>query len=530
VPHQVPQQINLFPPCETVDKNTNINNFPMNTKLQKYFFSLALTPALVLAPASVLSQTSTKTPEVTIGQSTPSKPPAEKRSISRSTVKLPPEPVPLEYLEKKPLTITLGSIELVPVKGKITRVALGSAAVVSTTAVDSNLLLIAEQVGITTLMIWADRVVYSYAVQVVPKDLQAVRSMVDGLTAGIPGISVQQYGSELVVSGTAHKAMLSRLISSLKDLPGVKLNVTEDTGSPYTRSVLFRLHFIEVKKSLIEKIGIEWAKDAQGPVFGAQTIGSDTGIFRDLARQTTEGDGQLSNNPSFLARGSTRGGVFLGLATTIASRINLGISSGDIRVLASPELTAKSGGSAKLQVGGEVPIPIATGLGAVNVVFKPYGVLFSIEPQIDANDVITAKVSTELSQIDPSVTVGGIPGFLNRTTSTEVSLKPGEMVALSGLVLSEMSNAVDRVPGISNVPVFGRLFKSEDFRDRKTELIVLLEPEIISAGDGLAQQLKARGLSNIKDFENTVKEKDKKPETTPKDTKALKDNYYTDPN
>ena len=488
----------------------------MNKKLQKYVFPLALIPGILLVPSSALSQTSLRAPDVTAGETTPSKAPAEKRSTSRSVPKVQPEPAPLEYLEKKPLTITLGSIELVPVKGKITRVALGSAAVVSSTAVDSHLLLIAEQVGTTTLMIWADRVVYSYAVQVVPKDLLAVRSMVDGLTAGIPGISVQQYGSELVVSGTAHKAMLSRLNSSLKDLPGVKLNVTEDTGSPYTRSVLFRLHFIEVKKSLIEKIGIDWAKDAQGPVFGAQGIASDTGIYRDFARQTGEGDGVLSNTPPFLARGSTRGGVFLGLATTIASRINLGISSGDVRVLASPELTAKSGGSAKLQVGGEVPIPISGGLGAVNVVFKPYGVLFSIEPQIDANDVITAKVSTELSQIDPSVTVGGIPGFLNRTTSTEVSLKPGEMVALSGLVLSEMSNAVDRVPGLSNVPVFGRLFKSDDFRDRKTELIVLLEPEIISAGDGLAQQLKARGLANVKDFENSVKEKDKKPQPVEK--------------
>lgn len=482
----------------------------MNKKLQQYVFPLALIPGILLAPSSALSQTSPRALDVTTGQNTLSKAPAEKRSASRSVLKLAPEPVPLEYLEKKPLTITLGSIELVPVKGKITRVALGSAAVVSSTAVDSHLLLIAEQVGTTSLMIWTDRIVHSYAVQVVPKDLIAVRSMVDGLTAGVPGVSVQQYGSELVVSGTAHKAVLNRLNSALKDLPGVKLNVTEDTGSPYTRSVLFRLHFIEVKKSLIEKIGIDWAKDAQGPVFGAQGIASDTGIYRDFARQTGEGDGVLSNTPPFLARGSTRGGVFLGLATTIASRINLGISSGDVRVLASPELTAKSGGSAKLQVGGEVPIPISGGLGAVNVVFKPYGVLFSIEPQIDANDVITAKVSTELSQIDPSVTVGGIPGFLNRTTSTEVSLKPGEMVALSGLVLSEMSNAVDRVPGLSNVPVFGRLFKSDDFRDRKTELIVLLEPEIISAGDGLAQQLKARGLANVKDFENSVKEKDKK--------------------
>ncbi len=138
--------------------------------------------------------------------------------------------------------------------------------------------------------------------------------------------------------------------------------------------------------------------------------------------------------------------------------------------------------------------------------------MFSIEPEIGADDVITAKISTELSQIDPAVTVGGFPGFLTRTTSTDVSLKAGEVVALSGLVNSEMSNAIDRVPGISAVPVLGRLFRSDDFRNNKTELFVLLEPQIITAGDGLASQLRDRGLTTKKEFEDKVLELQPKPE------------------
>lgn len=428
-------------------------------------------------------------------------------------------PVPLQYLDSKLLTLPVGAIHLLPVKGKVVRVALGSGSVISTTAVDDRLLLIAEQPGITSLMVWTDQVVHSLRVEVVPKDLDDVRTKIEAFTAGLPGVTVTRLGSEFVVSGTAHREAVARLNATLKGVPGVTLNLAEDSGPPFARSVLFRLHFIEVKKSLIEKIGIDWAKDAQGPVFGATGVLKDTGIYEG-SRQAKEGDNLLSNSPEFVSRGTRQGGVFFGLATTIASRINLGISDGDIRVLASPELTAKSGGTAKLQVGGEVPIPVAAGLGAVNVVFKPYGVLFAIEPRIDANDVITAKVSTELSQIDPSVTVGGIPGFLSRTTSTEVSLKPGEMVALSGLLMSEMSNAVDRVPGLGTVPVLGRLFKSEDFRDRKTELVVLLEPEIISAGDGLAQQLRARGQSNIKEFDDKVKERNRKPAALPAESRT----------
>lgn len=438
-------------------------------------------------------------------------------SANRVRSKLAPGAVaaaPLQYLDSKPLTLAVGAIHLLPVKGKVVRVALGSGSVISTTAVDDRLLLIAEQPGVTSLMVWTDQVVHSLRVEVVPKDLDDMRTKIEAFTAGLPGVTVTRLGSEFVISGTTHREAVARLNATLKGLPGVTLNLSEDSGPPFARSVLFRLHFIEVKKSLIEKIGIDWAKDAQGPIFGATGVVKDTGIYEG-SRQAKEGDNLLSNSPEFVSRGTRQGGIFFGLATTIASRINLGISDGDIRVLASPELTAKSGGAAKLQVGGEVPIPVAAGLGAVNVVFKPYGVLFAIEPRIDANNVITAKVSTELSQIDPSVTVGGIPGFLSRTTSTEISVKPGEMVALSGLLMSEMSNAVDRVPGLGTVPVLGRLFKSEDFRDRKSELVVLLEPEIISAGDGLAQQLRARGQSNIKEFDDKVKERNRKPEPFP---------------
>lgn len=410
-----------------------------------------------------------------------------------------------QYLEAKTLTVVAGIIKLLPMQGKVWRVALGNGNVLSTTTVDGNLLLIAEQVGSTSLLVWTDNVVHSYLVHVVPVDPAQVRAKVDALMAGMPGVSMRQVGTDLVLSGSAHKEGLMQLTTALKDTPGVVFNVKEDKGSPYTRSVLFRLHFIEVKRSLLEKIGVDWAKEATGPTFGAMGVAKNTGVYADIP-PLKGADNLLAPVPPFVTSAGSRGGLFLGLATTITSRLNLGIADGDARVLASPELTAKSGGQARLQVGGEVPIPLSGAFGATTVEFKPYGIIFSIEPHIDANDIITAKVSTELSQIDPAVSVAGIPGFVTRNTATEVSLKQGEIVALSGLVNSEMSTAIDRVPGLSRIPIFGRLFRSDDFRNSKSELIVLLEPEIITAGDGLSQQLLRRGLDHKREFENKVKE------------------------
>lgn len=432
----------------------------------------------------------------------------------------------LVYHQTKPLTMTAGDITMLPIGAKIVRLALGSGNILSTTTVDNNLLVIAEQVGTTTMLVWTKKAVHSYRVQVVPKDLAEVRAKVDLLTRGMKGVKVEQLGSEIVLSGMAHRDALARLSAGLRNTPGVLLNVTEDQGSAFTRSVLFRLHFVEVKRSLLETIGINWAKGANGPVAGYMGVASDKGVYEN-PRQANYDENLLADVPPFITRNGAKGGHFLGLATTLTSRLNLGVSNGDARVLASPELTAKSGGKARLQVGGEVPIPLAGAFGSTSVEFKPYGVILSIEPQIDAEGVITARITTELSQIDPAVTVAGIPGFLTRSTGTEVSIREGEMVALSGLVNAEMANAIDRVPGISRIPILGRLFRSDDFRNSKTELVVLLEPEIIAPGDGLARALRERGEANKKEFEDKVIEVQKK-DTLPAApaTQDNPDTYY----
>lgn len=416
----------------------------------------------------------------------------------------------LQYHPVQQLTITAGEIKMLPIRGKVVRLAMGSGDILSTTTVDSNLLLIAEEAGSTSLLVWTANDVFSYRVTVVPKDLTDLRSKVELLTRGMNGVKLEQVGSELVLSGVAHRESLAQLAGALRNTPGLVFNVREDQGSAYTRSVLFRLHFVEVKKSFLEQIGVNWAKTAAGPTFGAIGRAKDTGIYSS-AGQLGQGNNLLDPEPPFAAFGNEKGGLFFGLATTITSRLNLGISNGDVRVLSSPELTAKSGGKAQLRVGGEVPIPLAGPLGSTTVEFKPYGVIMNIEPQIDVNDVVTAKISTELSQIDPAVTVAGIPGFLTRTTATEVSLKGGEMVALSGLVNREMSDAIDRVPALSRIPILGRLFRSDDFRNNKTELIVLLEPEIIQPGDGMAQRLRQRGQDAIQEIDEKTQKREPRP-------------------
>lgn len=414
---------------------------------------------------------------------------------SQAVIDNAPAPVAMESV-----SMALGEIRMLPVKGKVRRIAVGNGAFVSATTVDSSLMLIGEQVGTTMLMAWTDRNLYTWQVRVVPSDFVATRRVVENILKGAGGVTVQEIDSKLVISGVAHRGIVENLATAVKDVPGVVLNVRTDEGSPLVRSVLFRLHFVEVNKALLEKLGVEWNKSAMGPAFAVQGAPITEGIYKPLP-PAKEGDNLLDPEPPFVRRNNRASGIFFGIATSIASRLHLSGSDGDARILASPELTAKSGGKARLQVGGEIPIPMAGAFGTQTVEFKPYGIIFSIEPVIDGNDVITARLATELSQIDPAVSVAGIPGFITRSTSTEISVKPGEMIALSGLINSELSSAIEKIPGLGNVPILGRLFRSDEFRNRKTDLVVLLEPEIITAGDGMANRLRERGKDNVREFE-----------------------------
>lgn len=414
-----------------------------------------------------------------------------------------PAPVAITYSAPQTLIMAMGEVKLLPMRAKVRRVALGSGSVISATTVDQNLLLIGEQVGDTSLLVWTGREVQTYKVQVVPRELAAVRAKLEALVGSEKGITITQVGPELVLSGVAHKMVLDKLATALGDTPGVVNNIKEDQGLAYTRSVLFRLHFVEINRSLLENIGIDWDNDAMGPTIGLRGVVTNTGVFRNIPANGSS-DNLLDPNPGFITRNGTTKGLFFGLASTIGSRLRLAIADGDARVLATPELTARSGGKARLLVGGEVPIPLAGAFGSTTVEFKPYGLQFSVEPHIDANDIISANLSTELSQIDPSVSVGGIPGFITRNTSSQISVKPGEVVALSGLVNAELANSIDRVPALSKIPLFGRLFRSDDFRNRKTELVVFVESEIVNAGDGMAAALRARGEQGKREFEEKV--------------------------
>ena len=153
--------------------------------------------------------------------------------------------------------------------------------------------------------------------------------------------------------------------------------------------------------------------------------------------------------------------------------------SGGGRVLASPNLLCRSGKDAEFVAGGEFPIKIIN-FKMQDVIWKKYGILLKVSPEADYSGRMSISLLTEVSSIDSSRTVDGVPGlFTNRVQSHFDLVKP-RTIALSGLIKNEESHSTEGFPSLGNIPILGPLFSSKEFRDNKTELIIFVRPEIVN--------------------------------------------------
>ena len=369
-----------------------------------------------------------------------------------------------------PIELYVGQVHLIRA-GELKRVAVGNGKVIQATALDGGqVLVIPEAAGQSTLHLWGkDGTETSFAISVVPADanrlLDEIRAMLgesSRVRARIVGDKVVLEGSELSEEEAARMTEIARRYPQV-------VNLISRVG--LERMIEMDVRMLEIRRDLLEDIGVRWNGSMQGPSFG---------ILGDLQRSRAFQSGGAAAEAGLEAR--TRVAPFatvLGLASSITSVINLLVQNGDAVVLAEPRLSCRSGGSARFIAGGELPVPFASGLGTVSVGFKEYGVKFDVSPVASESGVIAAKIATEISAINFEIQVQDVPGLLKRRAETEVNLRENETLVIAGLLTEESSKAIDRVPGLGEIPILGKLFRSREFRDRKTDLVVFITPRFV---------------------------------------------------
>lgn len=376
------------------------------------------------------------------------------------------------------LNLYAGEAAVRRVPGSLRRVAVGNGDVISAFSVGrGEVVLIGMSPGDTNVHLWMnDGSQRNISVTVSGIKGDSLASTVRQLLGDAPGIDVKPVGSNIVVTGAELDAGTSGRLAILQKVYPQILNFTGTDPVSMQPMVLMDVQIVEFNKDSVEELGIQWDSVISGPSGGMIR----DYITNDYFRVLPQGEGTFQDIKDTLPNKLPGIEGYLGIATTISSRINLLMNRGKAWVLASPKLSAKSGTSASFLVGGEVPIVIPSILGQSQVEYKEYGIRLNITPTVNARNQVSTSIMAEVSRIDPSVTVQGVPGFLTRRTETEVNVNVGDTIVLSGMIDRSAAKTVDKFPILGDIPILGKLFRSDGFRGGRTELVMFVTPRLIS--------------------------------------------------
>jgi pilus assembly protein CpaC len=149
-------------------------------------------------------------------------------------------------------------------------------------------------------------------------------------------------------------------------------------------------------------------------------------------------------------------------------------------ILAQPRLVMKNGRSGGFLAGGEFPV-VQTLSDSFSVEFKPFGVRLDFVPTLNWSDRIDLRVFPEVSEIDQTVSVQGVPGLRVRRTVNRVEMGDGESLVIGGLLDRRILKDLTKFPLLGDVPILGALFRSTRFRNQETELVFVITPRIVKA-------------------------------------------------
>ncbi|MEA2948907.1 MAG: pilus assembly protein CpaC [Alphaproteobacteria bacterium] len=314
----------------------------------------------------------------------------------------------------------------------------------------------------------------------VTRDLNGLRA---ALKQALPGLDIhaEGIGEGVVLTGNVSSPIeaqqafdiASRLVEDGKKVVnGIAVHGRDQ--------VMLKVTVAEVQRGVIKQLGI----DLNG------SVGVGTAVLG------------VNNTPPFPVNGqplfdSRIQGSWKGVSATVRAMERAGV----IRTLAEPNLTAISGENATFVAGGEVPIPAGYTCSAPTAIaslaacqysiqWKKFGVSLNFAPVVLAEGRISLKVMTEVSEISTEnqltlVQSDGstltVPSIKTRRAETTVELPSGGSLAMAGMISEQTKQQINGIPGLMQLPVLGALFKSRDYINNQTELMVIVTPYAVQA-------------------------------------------------
>lgn len=370
------------------------------------------------------------------------------------------------------------------------RLAVGNGKVLSAAVLDDKeILLIANKLGISSLHIWTKNGKNRrIKVTVVPNETERVSREIAAFLTSIPNAKASVVGDKVVVEGdNMTDANLEKVEILAKQYPQI-INFTNQVG--WEKMIAMDVRVVEFPTKYLREVGIKWGATGGGAVGALMSLGRRGDQAGIQINQVSRPDAQAPIT-------GIGGGAFpIPSSLNIVSVLNAGFNAqlnlmeqdGTATILARPTLSTRSGTKAEFLAGGEIPYAVSN-INGTTILFKQYGIKLEVEPRVDPNGIIRAKILSEVSEIDTaqSGTLGG-PALLTRKTQSEFNVQQGETIVLSGLLKKNKSTTIDKLPFLGDIPVLGALFRSKRFQNDETELVVFVTPVATDKHTG-AQQI-----------------------------------------
>lgn len=315
----------------------------------------------------------------------------------------------------------------------------------------------------------------------VTRDLNGVRA---ALKQAFPqtDIRIEGVGDGVMLSGSVSNPMEAQQAQDIAvRLTGSAEKVVNNIAVRGRDQVMLKVTVAEVQRDIIKQLGIDLS--------ATMNYGTAVVNFNNTNPFTAYGRPLVSGNSLVGSFGSTNG------VPAVTATMRAMESAGVVRTLAEPNLTAISGESATFVAGGEFPLPKGYTCDPISracttqIDFKKFGITLNFTPVVLAEGRISLRVLTEVSELSPdnSITLDQagstltIPSVKTRRAETTLEIPSGGSMAMAGLIQEQTKQSINGLPGLSQLPVLGTLFRSRDYVNRNTELMVLVTPYIVRA-------------------------------------------------
>jgi pilus assembly protein CpaC len=379
----------------------------------------------------------------------------------------------------KDLAVTVGKSLIVDSPVNIQRVSVANGDLAEAVAITPKEVLVnGKAPGETSLIIWqqgGNRLFYDLTVRQSTSKIDAVRQEIQH---ELPGqeISVNWENDTAFISGRVKDLTSADRVVAIASTLGKVVNLLHVTVPPVEAQILLKVRFANVDRSASLELGANLYSTG-----ATNTIGSTgTGQF---AKSQVGTDGKSA---TFTLSDALNVFLFrpdLNLGATIRALQSRSL----LEILAEPNVLAINGKAASFVAGGEFPFPTLQGggggLGAVTIAFREFGVRINFLPTVTPRGTIRLHVMPEVSSLDFAhglVFQGfSIPALATRRVQTEVELESGQSFAIGGLLDNRLTETLEKIPGLSNIPLLGKLFQSKQTSKQNSELLVIVTPELV---------------------------------------------------